>query len=169
MIFDSNLPVLLSCIKLNRQQGSVTHYNCTAKMCKAYQVDESAYSTKHVHKDCTCAFVDVGNVYEEPRFANPEYLEDDYVPAITYAKGVLRIVPLMVSIVAKGWFVRNCTDIHVDWVAISHIWAQGRGNPGSNALPQCQLAQLQVCLATGRIDHRSNGVGPCESSVSECT
>jgi hypothetical protein len=33
------------------------------------------------------------------------------------------------------------------YVAISHVWADGLGNPHQNALPSCQIRQLEANLA----------------------
>lgn len=150
-IFNSNLPVLLSCVKLKKDQGNVSHTACTERKCNANQVDDSNYTIRHFREGCTCEFVDVGNIYDgtTPDPPKPKFLSFGKpamrVPAVTFAGGVLRVVLVEPRKRAAAKIKGVKSDSQSDFVAFSHVWAQGRGNPKANSLPQCQLAQLQVC------------------------
>ncbi|KAL8786308.1 MAG: hypothetical protein Q9195_008268 [Heterodermia aff. obscurata] len=41
-----------------------------------------------------------------------------------------------------GWYITNVENVP-SYVAISHVWSDGKGNPHQNFLPACQLQRLQ--------------------------
>ncbi|RDW64369.1 uncharacterized protein DSM5745_09780 [Aspergillus mulundensis] len=47
-----------------------------------------------------------------------------------------------------------------EYVAISHVWADGKGNPRANALPQCQLDRIQRLVGEIRWEGRKAMRGP---------
>ncbi|KAJ6469397.1 hypothetical protein C8R45DRAFT_430419 [Mycena sanguinolenta] len=97
----------------------VDHAHCTDWTCVADQVDDSRYETKHVEDGCGCASVRVA----------PEQLS-----AVLAREKVPRLV------------LSNDLKVSVSesepYIAISHVWAHGLGNPKDNALPACQLQRL---------------------------
>ncbi|EXL42637.1 hypothetical protein FOCG_15089 [Fusarium oxysporum f. sp. radicis-lycopersici 26381] len=116
---------------LDRRGIPGDHSKCTTEKCVGYQVDESTYETKHLFdRDCDCELISLSQGFE---------------------------VNLVLSCVRRG----GTPLIRVDWpfvrifqmgvdegptppyVAISHVWSEGMGNPRENALPRCQLSNLQ--------------------------
>lgn len=102
--------------------------------CRANQVDFARYETAHL-STCTrtdCTFMgppmqEVGRI-----------LHDGDIPLISLKKNTNQHV-IEVSRSSKD---NESVDFYV---AISHVWSEGLGNPHANALPLCQLKRLQ-CL-----------------------
>lgn len=108
-----------------------THDSCIKTECIADNIDESNYITRHVQEDCSCSHIhaDIEQLHRvlldggiplvrisfcgEDELGNPQY---------------------------KLEVVKNRT--HRPYVAISHVWADGLGNPQGNSLPHCQLEFL---------------------------
>lgn len=115
----------LACI--DKTDAGQSHQGCDTQQCMVYQNDLGKYQTQHVSKDCDCEELSV----------DPEAL---YNILRTKALPLIRVRPsqtlreLSVDIVASRPTSR--------YVAISHVWADGLGNPYANALPRCQLSHL---------------------------
>jgi hypothetical protein len=100
------------------------HSSCTDDLCTGMTINDS-YQARHITPGCSCG--------EE--FSNPDavlqVLEGDGIPLIQSTSNdsqdgnEFRIV--------KG------TGPETDFIAISHVWAEGLGNPHSNSLPTCSL------------------------------
>ncbi|RBA15946.1 HET domain-containing protein [Fusarium proliferatum] len=116
---------------LDRRGIPGDHSKCTTEKCVGYQMDESTYETKHLFdRDCDCEFISLSHGFE---------------------------VNLVLSCVRRGgtpliridWPFFRIFQMGVDdgptppYVAISHVWSEGMGNPRENALPRCQLSNLQ--------------------------
>ncbi|KAI0749838.1 hypothetical protein C8Q80DRAFT_1164244 [Daedaleopsis nitida] len=99
-----------------------SHSSCTDRLCYAYQTDEATYQTAHVDEGCTCDFV--GAQTEELT----DVLSQGNVPAVVITEN------LEVLVVRSDQY---------PYIAISHVWADGLGNPRDNALPACQLRRLR--------------------------
>ncbi|KAK4947468.1 hypothetical protein LTR10_013836 [Elasticomyces elasticus] len=103
------------------------HGNCTASECKLLQVDSKAYTTAHADRACQCAF----------RGAPPQMLADaimhESMPLVTVSEEPTS------GVVVHLQTARPDTD----YVAISHVWADGMGNLDENSLPQCTLRQVR--------------------------
>ena len=103
------------------------HLACDQHKCTAHQINPDKYKTRHFAASCDCKHwaTDVSTI--------DSILEDGRLP-------LLRIIPrhpladLTVEIVASEPSSR--------YVALSHVWADGLGNPTENALPSCQLRYL---------------------------
>ncbi|KAI0779309.1 hypothetical protein C8Q74DRAFT_683705, partial [Fomes fomentarius] len=98
------------------------HPMCTDTLCHAYQTDEGTYNTVHVDETCSCDFVSV------PMEDLVNVLAQGKVPA------VLVTTELEVCVVHTKQY---------PYIALSHVWADGLGNPQDNALPKCQLRRLR--------------------------
>jgi hypothetical protein len=96
------------------------HSNCSDFSCSAYQVDAKVYRTRHVRASCTCAQIEM-NVSKLRQI-----LDGGQVPVV-YLKGQIQVKPAK----SVGRYV-----------AISHVWSDGLGNPHANALPQCQIERI---------------------------
>ncbi|OCH86880.1 hypothetical protein OBBRIDRAFT_820879 [Obba rivulosa] len=106
---------------LERPDALRNHSNCTDTTCMAYQIDETNYRTLHVNEDCNCASISV----------DPTHLRDvlasNQIPKVAVSED------LKLSVVdGKGY----------TYVAISHVWADGLGNPFQNSIPTCQIRRL---------------------------
>lgn len=114
-------------------QTDEDHSKCTSKMCLAYQLDEQSYPRVHIGSTgCSCVNLGINlevsetileessNNYPLVRVAIPEGA--DTMP------GSLEIL----SSASAG-----------PYVAVSHVWSHGLGNPQENSLPACQLRRLQ--------------------------
>lgn len=114
-----------------RQEG---HQQCSERGCIAYNSDMAHYETKHATHGCLCDMVSVP--YDEL----VEIIRDGKVPLVSVhaeRSGSEQTLQLKV-------YTRTRAS---SYVAVSHVWADGLGNPRCNALPACQLRQFlnKVC------------------------
>ena len=67
------------------------------------------------------------------------------VPAVTFQDGKIKRISVPLK---KAAATSHISVPWRDWnlVAISHVWADGLGNPHENKLPRCQLEKLQNCV-----------------------
>ena len=112
---------------MHRFGPSAQHQSCTDEKCQANQINLSQYTTKHRHDRCQCS----------------DFRVD--------VKEVIRILSRGVLPLLRIKLAPYLEDLRIDvveatptskYVAISHIWADGLGNPHTNALPRCQLQHL---------------------------
>ncbi|MCJ1474990.1 hypothetical protein MMC13_003650 [Lambiella insularis] len=109
---------------LNIQRETRSHDRCTETRCVALQID----GARHTSTGCTCALEVVG----QPELKTA--VKRGSIATMTFSKpSGLCMQDLNVQ-VGKP---------HGPYVAISHLWADGLGNPENNAMPRCQLALLQ--------------------------
>jgi hypothetical protein len=123
----------------HQQGGQCLHYKCNLR-----QLNDATYRTKHVlYCSGTCETVG----------ANPNVLASILVDKNT--------IPLIRTLNTQWRDRRKAPEIVLEpwngsrpFVAISHVWADGLGNPNANALPRCQMQQLSdmVLSLTGRSD-----------------
>ena len=113
---------------LDLRKESRSHEKCSHTQCVALQIDEKTYKARHTSKGCTCAMEVVG----QPELRAS--VKRDSIPTITFSNtSGLRMQDLNTQLGKP----------HCPYVAISHLWADGLGNPHQNAMPRCQLALLQ--------------------------
>jgi len=100
------------------------HQHCSDFSCCAYQWDKMEYKTKHVSENCTCGQrkVCISNLVRN--------LDKGQIPVIRLQDGI-KVLPAMPG---------------VRYVAISHVWSDGLGNPNANALPHCRLEHIARCV-----------------------
>ena len=106
------------------------HLGCTPELCTLLQVDLRRYETLHGDMLCGCP-------YQGP--------SADALATAT-EKGIVSLVTIA--------YPSGSTQVEVTlqerygdcaYVAISHVWADGKGNLLANTLPQCVLRDLQDC------------------------
>ncbi|KIV83932.1 hypothetical protein PV11_05914 [Exophiala sideris] len=128
-----NMTYLLYLSMIDRHGLDQDHSTCEAnRRCRANQVDFARYRTKHV-PTCSgknCIFMgppmqEVGRV-----------LCEGDIPLITLEKSTQ---PYTIK-VSRAFKDNKSAD---NYVAISHVWSEGLGNPYENTLPLCQLERLQ--------------------------
>jgi hypothetical protein len=129
-----DLATFLCLSKLQRSAcRQESHLRCVnSPNCVAYDVDFTTYQTRHSIAGCKCAMV-----------------ETPYADLIRCIHS--GAVPLLSIECAPGPSDDYVLRVHqrrtlTKYVAISHVWADGLGNPSSCALPLCQVRQLKEYL-----------------------
>ncbi|KAI0139075.1 hypothetical protein F4776DRAFT_617959 [Hypoxylon sp. NC0597] len=113
---------------LNRhERPGIDHSLCSETSCTANDVNEETYETLHASQDCQCSMVGV----DEARLA--EILRQGKIPIVRVETDRTTNRPRLKLI---------ATSMSNKYVAVSHVWADGLGNPRSNSLPQCQIKRL---------------------------
>lgn len=118
-------------LKRPREPTRLDHSNCSDTLCEARQVDESTYRTQHTKVDCTCT--PLGPSVNEI----VSIIQSGQIPLVSIE--TLNTSPFLKVNVEP--FKRR-----KKFIAISHIWSDGLGNPLQNTLPQCQLFRIKSIL-----------------------
>jgi hypothetical protein len=121
-------------INTKSPQSDEDHSACTIEMCLAYQLDWENYPKIHSDSDnCSC----------------DNLLVDPEITGRVLADGVS--FPL-VQVSSREDGARDSGEATIEildsasehaYVAISHVWSHGLGNPQENSLPACQLLRIQ--------------------------
>ena len=111
--------------RIDKSNLARDHSSCTTRMCRYYQIDPATYQSKHREAGCKCK--DTG-------------VDEEAVRRIIQA-GNLPLLKITGSVETLGIEVVESTPM-TKYVALSNVWADGRGNPNANSLPACQLAFL---------------------------
>lgn len=104
------------------------HQECSMMECSLFALDRDTYKSKHVTNSCTCDFIGLGSVYLE------KALTVGNIPLVTIKHSESGKIEM--EMVEAN--LRNPPD----YIAFSHVWSDGRGNLGSNSLPQCEVQRL---------------------------
>ena len=104
---------------------------CDRSNCHAGDVVTSGQVTRHVSDSCGCKFLHV----------------DEGLLADCLKRGSLPLIRLKehASSDQMSIDVVASTD-STSYVALSHVWADGLGNPTATALPRCQLSRLKTLI-----------------------
>ncbi|EWC48128.1 hypothetical protein DRE_02707 [Drechslerella stenobrocha 248] len=132
---------ILSIPETNRFPGQ--HDECENGTCRGNNVDDKTYVTKHVDDDCSCE-------HDGPEIEDvKKCLEDGHIPSLTLSIVDGEYVGMKVkpqkNKSAGIWSrqsEKNGLAKSLDYVALSHVWSDGLGNPFANTLPRCQLRRL---------------------------
>ena len=116
--------------KLDAQRD---HRRCQRDMCKWNQISKDEYKTLHVEHGCQCGDISA------PLAEIEKSLFKRRIPLLKLKNISGPLDQFGVEIVEHSGKER--------YVAISHVWAYGLGNPSANALPRCQVARLGKMLA----------------------
>ena len=163
-LLDHDPHSVLYLAQLDRSGQLGEHQFCDDSMCRAHQINNAVYRTKHVDSGCECNFLDVTNECRQSVLVSliePKRLFGKiHMPKtswmITFVDGIIKPVSVSpykieatrtlgkVSNLLAGPQMTHC-------VAISHVWSDGLGNTERNALPECQVSRLQVCLVIGHV------------------
>ncbi|KAL4993257.1 hypothetical protein BDV10DRAFT_179478 [Aspergillus recurvatus] len=122
---------LLQLLRTKPAWNKRTHWRCKKTECVADNIDESLYVTRHLQEDCSCEHVhaDVEKLHK--------VLLGGGIPLVQITprgEDELGNQGYEISVVKKRTIKR--------YVAVSHVWADGLGNPHANSLPTCQLGLL---------------------------
>ncbi|KAI1786895.1 hypothetical protein LXA43DRAFT_975504 [Ganoderma leucocontextum] len=101
------------------------HAKCTDSTCALYTIDLATYSARHVDPHCHCANV-TPPLQDITKLLSEGGSESSAVPVVVWDGMRLRVRPA----------------IDGQYVAISHVWADGLGGSPEVGLPACQIARL---------------------------
>ncbi|KAL9576633.1 MAG: hypothetical protein Q9212_006939 [Teloschistes hypoglaucus] len=116
------------CLMWMRRADQVNRHNqCTECECRPSHTNTIQYDTKHVDDICRCSSysVEVSEIVD--------ILSNGSLPLlkITQATPLSDIKLEVIEATPNS-----------DYVAYSHVWSDGLGNPYANSLPKCQLKRL---------------------------
>ncbi|TEY34833.1 hypothetical protein BOTCAL_0609g00020 [Botryotinia calthae] len=111
--------------------ASGVHTECSALLCKANIVDPDNYTAKHVEAGCSCALI--GPLCEDV--------------TNTILQGQIPILNLDQSHPGQPYCLNLQSVDEVEYIAFSHVWADGLGSTTETGLPSCQVRKLSA-LAT---------------------
>ncbi len=113
--------------------STLDHSSCSSAQCFALQIKDDDYRT--IHTDA-CAATESCRIIS---------IDQEKVCAILHSGGT----PIVY--LPSGADYENRPKVRIfdynantlEYIAISHVWAHGLGNPRDNALPECQLLRLK--------------------------
>ncbi|KAK8024923.1 hypothetical protein PG990_002746 [Apiospora arundinis] len=131
-----------------RRQEAVTHVGCSETECIAYNVDSSTYKQAHTTPNCECFMKEIDTTELNRRIIQGQ-------------------LPIVVASVKPDGGVDLKLDnfnLRGGFVAVSHVWSGGLGNPDSNGLHMCQLKRI-MNLARERLQKRPSWLGNSTGKV----
>ncbi|MCJ1267073.1 hypothetical protein MMC22_006958 [Lobaria immixta] len=113
--------------RMGKLEMAQRHKWCSNDRCEAYQNNLRHYQTVHRTGDCSC----------------DDYVIDSQAVARILEKGALPLLRIKNSEFLDDFSVElvECQPNYT-YIAISHTWADGLGNPHANSLPRCQLIHI---------------------------
>ncbi|EED13670.1 conserved hypothetical protein [Talaromyces stipitatus ATCC 10500] len=126
------------------------HYNCRPERC-LHITNENLYMTRHAdppwHKDNCTASIEYGGNLSPDFVSTTEVTDGDWVHAVCSIidKGAIPIAHWRKDVgqlSSLAYDDKIAAEENVPYVAISHVWADGMGNPTGNWLPKCQLDRI---------------------------
>ena len=112
---------------LNNPSSDKDHFVCTSLVCEAFNIrDGKPYPFRHEEPLPCCEFIPVDT---RKVIAT---LEQGLIPVVTYEEQSDAPTHIKVS----------AADSSTAYVAISHVWSDGLGNPHANAMPICQVKRI---------------------------
>lgn len=121
-----NEAYFFSLLRRHEREGT-NHCLCSESRCIANSVLDGPYQSRHVAPSCSCPAISV----------------DQETLASIIRQGRIPIVNVEVK--------NNTQEVKLklqpakaqnQYVALSHVWADGLGNPSSNSLPKCQIMRI---------------------------
>ncbi|CAF9923195.1 MAG: hypothetical protein HETSPECPRED_005269 [Heterodermia speciosa] len=131
-----SLGFLASCF--HEDVAQTYHASCDEFRCQAGDSVTSGQVTRHVSDSCECEFLHA----DEEKLV--DCLEKGCLPLLRVREGSspdemsIEVVPSTSS---------------TSYVALSHVWVDGLGNPTATALPRCQLTRLNVLVGNFRHEY----------------
>lgn len=156
--YDSKIFSGLSRLELAPERRK-DHSRCIGQpSCTAYNVDMSNYRTRHRTADCRC--MSLGVPYDELT----AIISTGHVPLVSIETGQdSGDIELRLHKRRLPSFLSRLVSTLSEYTAISHVWADGLGNPEENSLPACQLRNLKA-LFQDIYDNSNVGQGSYESA-----
>lgn len=122
-----DLSALFLASYLERPEPERDHRGCSERLCSVSQVDEANYVTLHERSRCEGDCPNV-TAHQDELFS---ILRKGVIPLVSYN---------MVGGEVRFKIVEH--TLNARYVAISHVWSHGLGNPHGNSLPQCQMHRI---------------------------
>ena len=131
----------------------VNHSRCTESACIAYNIDESSYVPRHTQA-CSgqnCSLVEASSS------SVSSIIEDGLgIPLMSFSISPVGGI--------QSELIR--AESREQYVAISHVWSGGLGNPNQNGLPECQVHKLIYHVRRlQRLISKRKGIGNLTSSA----
>ncbi|CAF9921558.1 MAG: hypothetical protein GOMPHAMPRED_002320 [Gomphillus americanus] len=132
---------------LDVPSDGVLHENCKQEKCVAYNVAVRAdYRQQHQPKFCPCKDTscthDLATCQCRP-IGDADLLFQQVTEAVNAES-----IPLLLVDKQNDGFRIKVTSSHLNqiYIAISHVWSDGLGNPKTNTLLRCQVLMLDACV-----------------------
>ena len=114
------------------------HELCTPSRCLCFQFAPGAYNRRHREPGCECA--DLSEIARNALVRDVlGALEFEALPLLQIKKSNAGLDSLSVEVIKSS--------VKTPYIAISHVWADGLGNPVDNNLPKCQLSLISEFAA----------------------
>ena len=121
-----------------------THQHSAKDRCLAYQVDLDEYQLQHTKQNCDCG----GELSIDPWLLRDVLLKSPNSLPLLRINGSSETDKLSIEIVPS--------EENTQYVALSHVWADGLGNARRNALARCQIFRLsKLVKALNAAENRS--------------
>lgn len=102
------------------------HGKCTKNECQANMVCKETYEHQHVEAECNCNLV---------------YVDMSQLCGILGKRSIPVVMPFNIQTSERLLKLEESAS-ETNYVAISHVWSDGLGNPKANAVAGCQLATI---------------------------
>lgn len=123
---------------------NVDHSACIKEsQCIALNVDPCNYETRHTQPGCACQLIPV------PYRQLAKIISDREIPLVSIEEST----DLGDSTTADLVLKLHTRQTEHCYTALSHVWADGLGNPSQNSLPSCQLKWLRQRLKPAQGNH----------------
>ncbi|KAM4064589.1 hypothetical protein HRG_005043 [Hirsutella rhossiliensis] len=99
------------------------HKECETTVCRGRIADSAQYQVAHASEPCACESWDMPS-------SSVKIIRKGGIPLARWSDH-------------EGLQVVQYRE-NMPFVAISHVWSDGKGNPDRNALPRCQLQHIQA-------------------------
>ena len=110
------------------------HDGCNASVCVASNISSGTYKIMHAPRHCICI---KSCTHRRPRCLCTYIEMPEIELATTLAAGGFPLIKYDGNSIQIVRYQSGVT-----YVAISHVWADGRGNPHKNSLPKCQIQAI---------------------------
>ncbi|KAK4450389.1 hypothetical protein QBC34DRAFT_78986 [Podospora aff. communis PSN243] len=108
----------------------ITHAACTKDRCIGNNVDMDNYTTRHTEPSCLC---------------HHSFMSDEEMRSIISSGGI-PVARIRLSKSGSPYLQVKRAGPQTRYIAFSHVWSDGLGNPRANSLPECQLKRLRTSL-----------------------
>lgn len=148
---------------LLRLQDGRDHDLCTVEHCNALTIDEKTYRIRGCGISCSCRHVgcfDRSSDHQERKHLLwRQELPRTLQGMLKNGKIPLVDLDLPISATSPAGLPLVPYTPSTKYIAVSHVWADGLGNPFENALPVCQLRFLLKCIKAAIKDHNLESSG----------
>ncbi|ERF70108.1 hypothetical protein EPUS_00295 [Endocarpon pusillum Z07020] len=108
--------------------SSVSHVDCTMSRCHADYMVDGSYIRSHAETGCSCEVM-------------PEFETSKHVQKILQ-QGEIPVLRVKKAPNSQEFKIEVLSSRNTSYVAISHVWSDGLGNPDANELFKCQWLRL---------------------------